>query len=147
VILATGGFTHNPQLRELYLSGPVYGGCAAVTNEGDIVPIVHALGAELFNMDESWNVPIVLERALAGDPTLKGAFNIVGDRILCVIRHGVRAMNEKAVYNEATDPMRTPDGDGSYPNHLMFAIWDQGNHDDFRGSPYDGGLIPAPGAF
>ena len=146
VILATGGFTHNPALRRAHLSGPVYGGCAAVTNEGDIVPIVEALGAELFNMDEAWNVPIVLERALAHDPTLKGAFNIVGDRILCVNRAGVRAMNEKAVYNEATAPMRTPDGGSDYPNMLMFAVWDQGNQDDFNGSPYDGGVIPGPGA-
>jgi succinate dehydrogenase/fumarate reductase flavoprotein subunit len=147
VILATGGFTHDPELRRSYLAGPVYGGCAASTNEGDAVAIAQSLGAEMRNMGESWNVPIVFERALARDPTLTGTFNIVGDSMLCVNRHGRRAMNEKSVYNEATLPMRTFDRIGcEYPNMLMFAVWDQANYDAFRGSPYDGGAMPAIGA-
>jgi 3-oxosteroid 1-dehydrogenase len=39
VIFATGGFTHNVELRRNFLNMPVYGGCAAVTNEGDFVYI------------------------------------------------------------------------------------------------------------
>lgn len=144
VVLATGGFTHHPELRRAYLGEHVYGGCAAITNEGDAVAIVTALGAELGNMGAAWNVPIVLERALRGDPSFKSTFNIVGDRVLCVNRFGDRSMNEKTVYNEATAPMVLFDAErGEYPNALMIAIWDQGNYDDFRGSPYDGGLMPA----
>jgi succinate dehydrogenase/fumarate reductase flavoprotein subunit len=147
VILATGGFTHNAALRRSHLRGPVFGGCAATTNEGDIVPIAQALGAEMASMSEAWNVPIGLERALAGDPTLTSTFNIVGSSMLCVNRHGRRAMNEKAVYNEATVPMLRYDGVRcEYPNMLMFAVWDQANYDAFRGSPFDGGLMPAIGA-
>jgi len=147
VVLATGGFTHNPELRRTYLGEHVFGGCAAVTNEGDAIAIVRALGAELVNMGSAWNVPIVLERALSGDPAFKSSFNIVGDRVLCVNRFGDRSMNEKTVYNEATAPMVAFDAErGEYPNAVMIAIWDQGNYDDFRGSPYDGGLMPAVGA-
>jgi len=146
VVLATGGFTHHPGLRRKYLGEHVYGGCAAVSNEGDALDLVLALGAELTNMATAWNVPIVLERALAGDPAMKSAFNIVGDRVLCVNRFGDRVMNEKMVYNEATAPMLAFDNErGEYPNAVMIAIWDQGNYDDFRGSPYDGGLMPALG--
>jgi hypothetical protein len=146
VVLATGGFTHHPALRRQYLGDHVYGGCASVTNEGDAVELAVALGAELTNMTNAWNVPIVLERALAGDPTMKSSFNIVGDRVLCVNRFGDRAMNEKTVYNEATAPMLAFDAAlGEHPNAVMIAIWDQGNYDDFRGSPYDGGLMPALG--
>lgn len=146
VVLATGGFTHHPELRRTHLGGHVYGGCAAVTNEGDAIAIVTALGAELHNMGWAWNVPIVLERALSGDPAFKSTFNIVGDRVLCVNRFGDRSMNEKAVYNEATAPMVAFDDErDEYPNAVMIAIWDQGNYDDFRGSPYDGGLMPAVG--
>src|SRR3954465_1705910 len=39
VIFATGGFTHDRELRENFLSAPVYGGCAAITNQGDLLPI------------------------------------------------------------------------------------------------------------
>lgn len=147
VVLATGGFTHNDELRRTHLGPAVYGGCAAVTNEGDIVPIVAALGAELSHMNRAWNVPIVLERALSGDPAMKSTFNIVGDSILCVNRQGRRAMNEKTVYNEATVPMLAIDAvTGDRPNTPMIAVWDQATYEAFRGSPYDGGLIPAVGA-
>jgi hypothetical protein len=147
VVLATGGFTHDPELRRTHLHGPVFGGCAAIENEGDSVPIAQALGAQMRNMGESWNVPILLERALARDPALRGTFNIVGDSMLCVNRHGRRTMNEKTVYNEATLPMRTFDAAAcEYPDMLMFAVWDQPCHEAFRGGPYDGGMMPAAGA-
>ena len=45
VIFASGGFTHDPELRANFLSAPVYGGCAAVTNEGDFVRIARPLRA------------------------------------------------------------------------------------------------------
>jgi 3-oxosteroid 1-dehydrogenase len=47
VIFATGGFTHDIDLRENFLSAPVFGGCAAVTNEGDFVNIGTSVGAQL----------------------------------------------------------------------------------------------------
>jgi 3-oxosteroid 1-dehydrogenase len=39
VIFASGGFTHDVELRQNHLSAPVFGGCAALTNEGDFVRI------------------------------------------------------------------------------------------------------------
>ncbi len=147
VVFATGGFAHNPDLCDSHLPGPVFGGCAALTNEGDFVPIAQKLGAAMRNMNQAWNAPLVLERALRRDPALTSAFNIVGDGMLAVNRYGVRAMNEKAVYNEAVFAMFAWDGVRSeYPNLLMFPIWDQRTADAFAGTPYDGGLIPGPGA-
>jgi 3-oxosteroid 1-dehydrogenase len=35
VVFCSGGFTHNVELRKNYQSAPVYGGCAALSNEGD----------------------------------------------------------------------------------------------------------------
>ena len=32
-MFCTGGFTHDVELRKNYLSAPVYGGCAARSNE------------------------------------------------------------------------------------------------------------------
>jgi 3-oxosteroid 1-dehydrogenase len=37
VVCCTGGFTHDVELRKNFLSAPVYGGCAARSNEGDFV--------------------------------------------------------------------------------------------------------------
>ena len=39
VIFATGGFTHDVTMRKNFLSVPVFGGCAARSNEGDFVNI------------------------------------------------------------------------------------------------------------
>ena len=70
VLFATGGFTHDPDLRRNFLSIPVYGGCAAMTNEGDFVRISSTLGVQLRNMNYAWMCPIVLEKALNDDPAL-----------------------------------------------------------------------------
>src|SRR4051794_10185318 len=45
VIFASGGFTHDLELRQNHLASPVFGGCAAATNEGDFVRIATPLGA------------------------------------------------------------------------------------------------------
>jgi succinate dehydrogenase/fumarate reductase flavoprotein subunit len=51
VVFATGGFTHDDDLRENFLAFPVFGGCAVLTNEGDFVAISSAIGAQLRNMN------------------------------------------------------------------------------------------------
>jgi hypothetical protein len=145
VIFASGGFTHNVELRN-GLSTPVFGGGAAVTNEGDFVPIAAALGAAMRNMNHAWMSPIVFERAVRRDPELKCAFIVVGDSVLMVNRHGRRGMNEKFVYNERGYLMGAWDGVAcEYPNLLMFVIWDQRCADRFAGSAWDDGTIPGPG--
>src|SRR5919108_1191032 len=74
VIFATGGFTHNKELRQNFLSAPVYGGCAANTNEGDFIAMATPLGAQLRNMNHAWMCPIPLEQAVARDPAMSGVF-------------------------------------------------------------------------
>ena len=68
VVFCTGGFTHDVELRKNYLSAPVYGGCAARSNEGDFVYIAGAVGAQLRNMNYAWMCPIVFEKAMARIP-------------------------------------------------------------------------------
>ena len=100
VIFATGGFTHDVEMRKNFLSAPVFGGCAAVTNEGDFVNIGSSVGAQLRNMNYAWMCPIVLEKALNQDPSLIGTFSPSGDSMIYVSKHGVRVANEKLAYNE-----------------------------------------------
>jgi len=126
VVFATGGFAHGePHARE-YLGGLYVGGCAARTSEGDLIPIAKALGAPLIHMHSAWGAPVVYEQALSEDPGLIANFTLAGDGVISVNRHGRRACNEKATYNDRTqshfvwDPARV-----EYPSFLQFAILDE----------------------
>ena len=57
MIFATGGFTHDVELRKNFLSAPVFGGCAALTNEGDFVHIGAAVGAAAAQHELRLDVP------------------------------------------------------------------------------------------
>src|SRR3954453_22554968 len=47
VVFATGGFTHDDELRGNFLGVPAFRGCAAATNEGDFVRVAGGGGAEV----------------------------------------------------------------------------------------------------
>jgi succinate dehydrogenase/fumarate reductase flavoprotein subunit len=146
VIFATGGFTHNREMRQNYLSVPALGGCAARSNEGDFVHIGASVGADLRNMNYSWMCPIVLEKALRGDPTLIGTFSPSGDSMIYVDKTGRRVTNEKLAYNESAqaffrwDPVKA-----EYPNLVLIAIWDQRSQDHSASDEYGRFIVP-PGA-
>ena len=146
VIFASGGFTHNQELRDNYLAQPVFGGCAVATNEGDFVPIAQRLGAAMRNMNYAWLAPLLVERAIRRDPNPASVFWPGGDSILYVNKYGRRGLNEKAPYNELVLQMGAWDGKlQEYPNLLMFPIWDQSSMERFRGTLGDAGLMPAEG--
>lgn len=126
VIFASGGFTHNRELRQNFLNASIFGGCAALTNEGDFVDIATTLGVPLRNMNFAWMAPMPLETVLEGSPYTSGIFAVPGDSMIFVNKYGQRVVNEKAIYNELTsvffqfDPEKV-----EYPNLLLFMIWDQ----------------------
>ncbi len=126
VVFASGGFTHSERYAREYLNGMYVGGCAARTNEGDLIPIAKALGIPLFHMHSAWGAPLLFEQALAKDPALIANFSFKGDSGLSVNKYGVRVVNEKTTYNDRTqshfswDPRRA-----EYPNFLQFAIIDE----------------------
>ena len=101
VVFCSGGFTHNVELRKNYLNVPVYGGCAAMSNEGDFVYIASPLGAQLRNMNYAWMCPIVFEKAIARDPGLIGTFSPSGNSMIYVNKEGRRVSNEKLAYNKS----------------------------------------------
>jgi succinate dehydrogenase/fumarate reductase flavoprotein subunit len=126
VVFATGGFTHGKRWAREYLNGMYVGGCAAHTSEGDIIPIAKALGVPLLHMHSAWGSPVVLEHALADDPTMIANFSLTGDSVFSVNKYGHRVCNEKTTYNDRTqshfawDPARA-----EYPNFLQFAFLDE----------------------
>lgn len=143
VIFASGGFTHDETMRKNFQSVPVFGGCAARSNEGDFVNIGAAAGAELRNMNYAWMCPIVLEKALNNDPGLIGTFSPSGDSMIYVDKTGRRVTNEKLAYNESAqaffqwDPARS-----EYPNLVLFAIWDARSQKHSASDEYGRFIVP-----
>jgi len=143
VIFCSGGFTHDVELRKNYLSAPVYGGCAARSNEGDFVYIAGALGAQLRNMNYAWMCPIIFEKAIAKDPDLIGTFSPSGDSMIYVNKEGHRVTNEKLAYNESAQAFFEWDGArGEYPNLLLIAVWDQRSQDHSASDEYGRFIVP-----
>jgi 3-oxosteroid 1-dehydrogenase len=145
VVFASGGFTHDAELRHNFLSLPFYGGCAALSNEGDFVRIGSAVGAQLRNMNAAWMCPVSLEKAVACDPEISGMFSVAGDSMLFVDKRGRRVVNEKLPYNELAqqffewDPVA-----GEYPKLVLVCIWDQRSQEHSASDEY-GRLIVPPG--
>jgi 3-oxosteroid 1-dehydrogenase len=143
VIFATGGFTHDVDMRKNFLSAPVLGGCAAVTNEGDFVNIGASVGAQLRNMNYAWMCPIVLEKALNHDASLIGTFSPSGDSMIYVDKHGRRVTNEKLAYNESAQVFfEWNPALGEYSNLVLVAVWDQRSQDNSASSEYGRFIVP-----
>jgi succinate dehydrogenase/fumarate reductase flavoprotein subunit len=145
VIFATGGFTHDPELRKNFLNMPVYGGCAALSNEGDFVRISSTLGVQLRNMNHAWMCPISLEKAIARDGSMSGMFSNAGDSMIMVNKYGKRVVNEKLQYNELAQKCFEWDGQkAEYTNLVLISIWDQRSQQHSASNEY-GRLIVPPG--
>jgi 3-oxosteroid 1-dehydrogenase len=145
VIFASGGFTHDLELRSNHLSAPVFGGCAAITNEGDFVRIGSAVGAQLRNMNYAWMCPVPLEKAVARRPDMVGMFSVAGDSMLFVDKRGRRVVNEKLPYNELAQTFFEWDATaGEYPKLVLIQVWDQRSQEHSASDEY-GRLIVAPG--
>ncbi len=145
VIFCTGGFTHDAELRQNFLSIPAYGGCAAMTNEGDFIRISSTLGVQLRNMNYAWMCPVSFEKAIAKDPSLIGCFSVAGDSMVFVDKNGKRVVNEKLHYNELAQKFFEWDGaNAQFPNLILTSIWDQRAQEHSASHEY-GRLIVPPG--
>ena len=143
VIFATGGFSHNPELRRNFLNAPVYGGCAAMSNEGDFVYIASVLGAQLRNMNYAWMCPVSLEKSLASDPAMSGMFSVAGDSMIFVDKNGRRVVNEKLAYNELAQTFFHWDATKSeYPQLVLISVWDQRSQDHSASLEYRRLIVP-----
>jgi succinate dehydrogenase/fumarate reductase flavoprotein subunit len=145
VVFGTGGFIMNPELCRSYLKGPVFGGCAASTNNGDLVHLAGSLGAKLGNMSSAWWAGVIVEQALQSRSVPSAVFTIPGDSILLVNCEGRRCTDEKSQTQERTpshfawDPTRL-----RFPNLIQVAVFDERCREMFAG-PAETSLIPPKG--
>jgi hypothetical protein len=139
VVFASGGFTHDRELLLHYQPGPVWGGCAVPTNEGDFVRVAQALGAGLGHMQSAWRAQVVLEQALQFSSTPDDVFMPPGDSMVLVNRLGVRVVNEKTNYNERTRAHFAWDAyRKEWVNAVLFMVYDR------RTAQLFGGRFPLP---
>jgi hypothetical protein len=139
VLFATGGFTHNPDLVRSFQTGPLYGGCAVPTNEGDFVYMAAGIGARLGHMQSAWYAELVLEQALRWRSTPDDVFMPPGDSMIIVNRLGRRVVNEKTNHHDRTQVhFQWDPGTRSWINQLLFMVYDQRTADLF------GGRFPLP---
>lgn len=112
VVLATGGFEWNPELRSAFLPLGIERPVSPPHNTGDGLRMAMKVGAELGNMPEAWWTPCVAltNEEYDGAPLYRPEFFarclphsiIVNDR-------GRRFTNEAANYNDMTKPWFTHD--------------------------------------
>jgi succinate dehydrogenase/fumarate reductase flavoprotein subunit len=142
VVFGSGGYTHNPELMLNFQPGPIFGGCAVPTNQGDFIRIGALLGAKLGNMVNAWRAQLILEDALRSASVSRDIWQVPGDSVMLVNRLGRRVVDEKRNYHDRTrahfhwDPLEQ-----EYVNKLLFMVYDQRTAELFAGD-YP---LPAPG--
>jgi succinate dehydrogenase/fumarate reductase flavoprotein subunit len=143
VVFASGGFTHDAELRENFLHVPVVHGCAAVTNEGDFVRIGSTVGAQLRNMQYAWYAPSSVDKAADPRPDFNSTCLNGGDSMIGVNYKGERCLNEKLPYNELVQRMYAWDTLAcEAPNRVIFLIWDQHTQDNSAADYYGNLVVP-----
>lgn len=125
VLLASGGFEHNEQMRRQYQQIGVEWTVGAAGNTGDGIEAAHGLGAALDMMDEAWWGPSL--------PLTRGPYFCLAERnrpgSLMVDGSGRRFVNEAAPYVEAVHAMLGRDGSG--PHLPTWLITDQSYRDRY----------------
>jgi 3-oxosteroid 1-dehydrogenase len=123
VLVATGGYTNNEELRRLWLSRPITFTCDVTSNQGDGHLMGMAVGAQLAGLGDAWWNP---HTPLQG---ADGAINAAGTREDRILPHtmmvnpaGRRFMNEAVNYYDAGEAFGLKEGAGprNFPAWLLF---------------------------
>jgi 3-oxosteroid 1-dehydrogenase len=117
VVLASGGFEHDPALRSRHLPSPTRSEWSAANplNTGDMLRAAQSVGAATALMDEAWWGPTIVvqgedrARMLFTERSMPGA--------IVVNRAGRRFFNESVAYTAAVQAMYRPD---NLPAWLIF---------------------------
>ncbi|MFD4433301.1 3-oxosteroid 1-dehydrogenase [Nocardia sp. NPDC058497] len=126
VVIASGGFEHNEQMRKQYQREPIgtEWTVGAKANTGDGIRVGQALGAAVEFMEDAWwgpSIPLPRQAWFClSERNLPGSM-IINDR-------GQRFMNESLPYVEATHRMYGGDfgqGEGAGENIPAWLVFDQ----------------------
>jgi 3-oxosteroid 1-dehydrogenase len=125
VLVATGGYTNNAELKRLWLDRPLDYTCDVETNEGDGHLMGAAIGAQLAGLGDAWWMPFI---PLGMEDGVINAGGTREDRILphtlMVNGRGKRFMNEALNYYDAGKSFGAKTGPNP-PNFPAWHIFDQ----------------------
>ncbi len=148
VVLASGGFEWNEELRRAFLRGPMTHPVSIETSTGDGLLMAMRAGAMITNMREAWWIPV---GAVPVESNPMGRVLVNGQRTLphsiMVNRRGRRFTNEAANYNAFGAAFHVEDVSRfEYANLPCWLVFDQTYVDTygFRVSAGTGGdVVPA----
>ena len=133
VLLATGGFEHDLELKRHFLRGPSPYTLGAKGNTGDGLRMAMAVGADLRNLNEVWSLTVYKrEGELAaigqGAVSLNAQIEKRNSGGIAVNRYGERFSNEGADYDSTWRSYLAGEnwGDLAYRNLPAFQIYDNG---------------------
>ncbi len=129
VILATGGFEWNEQLKTAFLRGPLTAPASPPGNTGDGLKMAMSAGAGLGNMTSAWWVPTLsVEGASWGDGSQRSSPVLIERTLphtIMVNRAGNRFCNEANNYSSLAGAFHAFDpATYDYPNMPAFLIFD-----------------------
>src|SRR3546814_864108 len=135
VILASGGYEWNSELRSRFLPGPLTHPTSPPGNEGDGLLMAMEVGADLANMNEAWWYPA---GAVPGDE-YEGrqlsrfvAVERTAPHSIMVDRFGHRFVNEAANYNDMQKAFFAFDANDAAPRHLpCWVVFDKQYRDRY----------------
>jgi len=128
VILATGGFEFDQDLKQAFLRGPMTHPVSIPTNTGDGLKMAMRIGAKLGNMREAWWMPVVevpTEEVSTGVSLMAGQRSL--PRSIMINREARRFVNESANYNAFGAAFHEQDVSAfDYRNLPCWMIFDEG---------------------
>lgn len=128
VILATGGFEWDEEMKRAFIRGPLTHPVSIPTNTGDGLKMAMRIGAKLGNMREAWWMPVheaPREEISTGVVLLAGARAL--PRSIMINKKGRRFVNEAANYNAFGAAFHEQDVSAfDYANLPCWLIFDQG---------------------
>lgn len=131
VLIASGGFERNPEMKQHFLRGPSPYTWGSEGNVGDGIRMAMALGADLRNMNEVWH-QVAYRRDAELNGHVRGGISLSAQierrhpGSICVNRYGERFANEAAAYDVTWQSFHTWEnwGDLGYRNIPAFAVFD-----------------------
>lgn len=129
VVLATGGFEWNEDLKSAFLRGPLESPASPPTNRGDGLKMAMAAGASLGNMTSAWWVPTLAIPEAQWESGETRSMPVLIERTLphsiLVNGQGQRFCNEAANYSALAGAFHSFDpATYDYPNLPAYLIFD-----------------------
>ena len=129
VIIATGGFDWDEELRRRWQPHPQRASGAPPSNTGDGLRVACRTGAEVDNLGQGWWMPMlaVPGEELDGKPFYRSLIRERAvPRQIMVNSAGLRFADEASPYNDVGKALHERDTAGGYPNDPAYLIFDAG---------------------